>query len=102
MEAILNINIKRILWYVLAGMKGGPTRVRILRLLLKRPYNMNQLGKELNLDYKTIQHHIKVLEENKLITSEEKKYGRIYFPSPLLEQNMNIFDEIAKSIKEEK
>jgi len=92
-------NIKRVMWYLLAAMRGGVTRMRIINLLLKRPYNMNQIGKELGLDYKTIQHHIKVLEENRLITSEEKKYGTIYFPSQIFEQNKSIFEEISEKMK---
>ena len=92
-------NIKRVMWYLFAGMRGGATRIRILHLMLGRPYNMNQIGKELGLDYKTVQHHIKVLEENRLITSEEKKYGTIYFPSQIFEQNRGIFEAICQKGK---
>lgn len=94
-------NIKRVMWYLFAGMRGGLTRIRILELVSARPYNMNQIGKELHLDYKTVQHHIKVLEENRLIMSEEKRYGTIYFPSQIFEQNRNIFEEIRQKIKKE-
>ncbi|MFQ5648267.1 MAG: ArsR/SmtB family transcription factor, partial [Candidatus Aenigmatarchaeota archaeon] len=80
---MMNGNFSRILWYVFATTRGGPTRIRIVELLLKRPYNMHQISKELGLDYKTVQHHIKILEENKIITAEEKKYGTIYFPSAM-------------------
>ena len=94
--------IKRVLWYLFAGMRGGPTRIRILNLVEKRPSNMNQIGKILKLDYKTVQHHIKVLEENRLVTSEEKKYGTIFFPSQIFEINRAIFEEISKKVKKEK
>lgn len=87
------------MWYLFAGMRGGPTRIKIMDFLLDRPYNMNQLSKELKMDYKTIRHHIKVLEQNRLITSEEKKYGTIYFPTQLFEQHKEIFDEIKSKIK---
>lgn len=89
---------KRVLWYVLAGTRGGATRVRILALLRERPFNINQLSSGLHMDYKTIQHHIKVLEENRLIYSEEKKYGGIYFTTQLLEQNLEAFSEIASKV----
>ncbi len=91
-------NMKRVMWYLFAGMRGGVSRMRIINLLLKRPYNMNQIGKELGMDYKTIQHHVKVLSENRLITSEEKKYGTIYFTSQIFEQNKGIFEEISKKL----
>ena len=94
-------NIKRVMWYLFAGMRGGVTRIRILNLVSKRPYNMNQIGKELHLDYKTVQHHVKVLGENRLLTSEEKKYGTIYFPSQIFEQNRKIFEEICGKLTKE-
>jgi len=92
-------NFGRILWYVFATTRGGPTRIAIMELLIKRPYNMHQISKELHLDYKTIQHHIKMLEENKVITPEEKKYGTIYFPSGMFEEVKDIFNEIKNKVK---
>ncbi len=91
-------NFGRILWYVFATTKGGPTRVKIMELLNGRPYNMHQISKNLKLDYKTVQHHIRVLEENRVITAEEKKYGTIYFPSGLFEDVKDIFDEIKSKV----
>ncbi|MBL7160452.1 MAG: winged helix-turn-helix transcriptional regulator [Candidatus Aenigmarchaeota archaeon] len=99
--AFYDTNIKRVMWYLFAGMRGGITRMRILNLLMKRPFNMNQIGKELKLDYKTVQHHIKVLVDNRLITSEDKKYGTIYFPSQIFEQNKNIYEEISQKVNHE-
>ncbi len=96
----MNGNFGRILWYVFATSKGGPTRIRIVDLLVKRPYNMHQISKELKMDYKTIQHHIRVLEENRVITAEEKKYGTIYFPSALFDGVKDIFNEIKNKVGE--
>ena len=92
-------NFGRILWYVFATTKGGPTRIKIVELLCNRPYNMHQISKELKLDYKTIQHHIRVLEENRVITPEEKKYGSIYFPSGMFEGVKDIFEEIKNKME---
>ena len=89
-------NLGRILWYVFATTRGGPTRIKIVELLLKRPYNMHQLSKELKMDYKTVQHHIKILEENKIVVPEEKKYGTIYFPSGMFEEVKGVFKEIRE------
>jgi DNA-binding transcriptional ArsR family regulator len=96
----MNGNLGRILLYVFATSKGGPTRIRIVDLLVKRPYNMHQISKELKMDYKTIQHHIRVLEENRVITAEEKKYGTIYFPSALFDGVKDIFNEIKNKVGE--
>lgn len=90
-------SLNRSLWYVLAGTKGGITRIQIIELIRDRPYNTNQLHEKLHLDYKTIQHHNKVLMDNNIITSDDKKkYGSLYFLSPLFEENIHMFDEILE------
>jgi len=68
----------------------------------KNPLNINQLAKELGLDYKAIQHHIKVLEKNNLITKMGEKYGVAYFPSTFLEVNMETFEEIEGKLDKNK
>ena len=94
-------NIKRVLWYVLTGTRGGVTRIRILNTLRERPCNINQLSERLKMDYKTIQHHIKILEDNKLIISEGEKYGVMYFTSPTFEASSEAFAEIVRKMKVE-
>ena len=91
--------LKQSLWHMLAGTRGGVTRIEIIELLRKRPYNTNQLHEELKLDYKTIQHHLKILIDESIITSSDKnKYGNMYFLSPLFEENIRLFDEILEKI----
>ena len=92
--------MKRLLWYLIAGTKGGFNRARIIKCLQERPYNANQLAEKLNLDYKTIRHHIKVLEDNNIIVSSGDKYGTLYFISSDMENNLSVFDEIWKRIKD--
>ena len=95
------ISLKRYLWHLLAGSRGGITRIRILLLLRDRPYNANQLHEKLEMDYKTIQHHVRMLMKWNIITTEEEKsYGSMYFLSPLLEENINLLDEILDKIGE--
>ena len=95
-------HVKRLLWFVFAGSRGGLNRLKIISILKDRPLNNNQLAKELDLDYKAIQHHIKVLEKNNLITREGEKYGITYFISTFLEVNMETFDEIAEKLDKSK
>lgn len=69
-----------VIWYLIAGTKGGPNRIHILKSLKLKPQNANQLTKELMLDYKTIRHHLEILLENGLIGCSQKiKYGEVYF-----------------------
>jgi len=89
------------MWYVFAGTRGGPTRVRIMELLIARPYNINQLSSKLKMDYKSVQHHIKMLGENRLITgSEGKKYASMYFVSQPFLQGKEAFEEIKEKMRE--
>lgn len=90
--------VKRLLWFIFAGSRGGINRLRIISVLRETPLNTNQLAKELGLDYKAIQHHINVLEKNNLITKVGEKYGITYFISTFLEVNMEAFDEIVKKL----
>lgn len=93
---------KRLLWFIFAGSRGGLNRLRIISTLKENPLNTNQLAKKLGLDYKAIQHHIKILEKNNLITKMGEKYGVTYFISTYLEVNMETFDEIATKLDKSK
>ena len=93
---------KRLLWFVFAGSRGGLNRLKIMKILKEKPSNINQLATELGFDYKAIQHHIKVLEKNNLITKEGEKYGITYFISTFLEVNMEAFDEIVEKLEKSK
>ncbi len=93
---------KRLLWFIFAGSRGGLNRLRIIFSLKEQPLNTNQLAKELGLDYKAIQHHIKILEKNNLITKIGEKYGVTYFISTFLEVNMETFEEIAAKLDKSK
>ena len=93
---------KRLLWFIFAGSRGGLNRLRIISSLKENPLNTNQLAKKLGLDYKAIQHHIKILEKNNLITKMGEKYGVTYFISTYLEVNMETFEEIATKLDKSK
>ena len=93
--AVNERQLKYLLGWLIAGSRGGPTRANIIEILNKTPQNANQLAALLNLDYKTIRHHIDVLEKNKMITSFGE-YGATYFLSPTLEANYSSFEAIRK------
>lgn len=91
--------MKRILWWLIAGTKGGVTRARIIEALSRKPYNANQLSEELGLDYKTIRHHVAVLLDNNIITSAGGGYGAMYFLTEEMERNYSLFLEIRDKMK---
>jgi len=95
-------DVKRLFWYIFAGSRGGLNRLRIISSLKVTPLNINQLAKALSLDYKAIQHHIKILEKNNLITKIGEKYAVTYFISNFLEVNMETFEEIETKLDKSK
>jgi len=94
--------MKRLLWQMLAGTRGGYTCGFILKKLADKPYNTNQLAEALNIDYQTTTHHLDVLAKNGIITTT---YDNMYFLSNDMEANSNDFkqmwEKIEGNIKEE-
>ena len=73
--------------YVFIASRGGHNRARITELLKDEPANLNRISEKLNLDYKTVQHHVKVLVENGVLVSNASgTYGAVYFLSPYFEK----------------
>ena len=66
------------LWYVLAGTRGGTNRVRIVELLDEEPRNANRIAEALDLDYKTVQHHLDVLTDHEIVERTGEEYGANY------------------------
>ncbi|MBN2336378.1 winged helix-turn-helix transcriptional regulator [Candidatus Bathyarchaeota archaeon] len=92
--------LKHLLLWLFTGTRGGANRGRIIEALREEPMNTNQLRITLNLDYRTVKHHLEVLEDNDLITSTGNRYGRMYFTSQKLEENLGIFEEVWGQMRE--
>lgn len=86
------------LWFLLGGKRGGENRARIIQTIRERPLNLNQLSKELNLQYKAVQHHVRVLVQSSLLVPSGEGYGAVYLLSPWLNHHVEIFDEVCASI----
>jgi DNA-binding transcriptional ArsR family regulator len=84
---------RKLLLYLFTSTRGGFTRLRIIINLLDQPYNTHQLSQKLELDYKAVQHHMKVLEKNNMISKIGEKYGAIFHLSNFLEINISALDE---------
>ena len=87
--------MKELLCYLIAGTRGGPTRANIIQTIKNKPMNIHQISQYLNLDYKTVQHHIKILEKNNIFVVIKKgSYGAMYFLSEDIKANWNYLEEI--------
>lgn len=89
---------KMILWMFVAGTRGGANRARILNLVKEKPMNAHQISKSLNLDHKTVAHHLKILSKNDLVQKSEKTYGAEYQLSQIMSKNQNVLEEIMEKI----
>ncbi len=90
---------KMVFWSLFVGSRGAPNRIRIISVLRNIPRNRYQLSIELDLDYKAIQHHLKVLEKNNLVRKIGNHYGVVYCVSTLFENSEFVFDEIVDRLK---
>ncbi len=75
--------MKRLLFWLLEGTRGGPTRINLLSLLSKKPMNLRQLSLAAGLDYKTVEHHAQLLLKNSVLECSGNNYGKIYFISDI-------------------
>ncbi len=92
--------MKHILYWLIAGTRGGGTRARIIETLKEKPSNAHQLAESIGMDYRTIRHHLKVLADNEIIMSAGEKYGKIYFLSRDIEEKYDTFEDIWKKKQE--
>ena len=90
--------MKQILWWLIAGSRGGINRARIIMALNERPFNANQLTQFTGLDYKTVRHHLDLLKKHRVITTTGEDYGTMYFLSESMRTNYADFLEIWKQV----
>jgi DNA-binding transcriptional ArsR family regulator len=90
--------LKYLLGWIIAGTRGGVTRAKIIETLRENPQNANQLANSLEMDYRTIRHHLRLLQKNRIITSTGDGYGNTYFLSMELEENYDLFEEIMNKL----
>ncbi len=94
--------LKRVLMLSIAGTRGGTVRLKILVILETKSRNINELSGMLELDYKSVQHHIRVLEKSGLVVHSGKKYANAYTFSPFLRAHIKVFAEIKKDLGKSK
>jgi predicted transcriptional regulator len=90
---------RKLLLYLFTGTKGGYTRLKIIMSLEAKPSNTHQLSLELGLDYKAVQHHMRILEKNNLVTKVGEKYGALFYLSNFLEINIGSLGEVIDRLE---
>ncbi len=90
---------QQILKWLLTTTRGGDTRIQILKTLKQTPQNTNQLATRLNRSYKTISHHLSILQKHKLVIPMGDNYGTTYFLSQTMEENYALLQEMTNSKK---
>lgn len=91
--------IKQELSYLMLGQQGGENRIKILELLKERSYNLNQLATELDLNYRTVEHHIDRLLDYDLIDVSGGGYGKVYLLNSKLEENYDLLEEMKRKLE---
>ena len=94
-----NSHAKELFSSVFTGMSGRYTRMKIICAITEEPMNSLELSKKLGVDYKTIQHNIKVLESNNLIVRTGTGYGDIFFPSELISSNLPTLYKVIRRVE---
>ena len=84
---------------VFTGMSGRFTRMRIICAINETPMNVQQLAEALELDYKTVQHNIRVLEKNNFIERQGDGYGDIFFLSELISSNLPTLYKVIRRVE---
>jgi len=91
-------DLRRTLWFLLGGKRGGENRSKIIHRIRGRPSNLNQLANDLDLQYKAVQHHIRILVSSSLVVSSGEKYGAVYTLSPWFEHHIEMFEQICAKL----
>jgi predicted transcriptional regulator len=90
--------LRRLLWFLLAGSRGGENRARIIRCIRAKPSNLNQIAGELGLQYKAVQHHMRILASNSLVVTSGEKYGLLYALNPWFEAHIEVFEQACEKL----
>lgn len=90
--------MEKVLWYLIAGTRGGENRARIICTLCHRPRNANQLAAYLNLEYNTVRYHLDMLTDHSILETGGNDYGKLYFLTDQFEHHQEQFEKIVSQM----
>jgi DNA-binding transcriptional ArsR family regulator len=88
----------RLVWFLIGGGRGGENRAKILFAIHERPRNLNQLAKFIGVDYRSVQHHMSVLQKNNMVESSGERYGVVYSIHPWLNYHFRTFEKVCAKL----
>lgn len=91
--------MEKVLWYLLAGTRGGENRARIIHALQERPRNANQLADHLGLDYNTVRYHLDMLTDHNVLEASGDEYGKVYFLTDQFKHHEEAFEDILSQLE---
>jgi DNA-binding transcriptional ArsR family regulator len=91
--------MRKTLWYLIAGTRGGKNRARIIHSLSDRPRNANQLADDLDLDYNTVRYHLDMLTDHAVLETSGDDYGKMYFLTDRFEHHRDTFERVTENME---
>jgi len=82
--------------WLIEGTKGGRVRALILLELRRNPSNPHRLSRVLGLNYRTITHHLEVLERHGIVRRLANGYGAPYVLTELAASRWSVIEESIK------
>lgn len=73
----------------------------MMELLIGSPMNAHQLATKLEVNYRTVSHHLRVLTEHKLVQAEGPRYGQVFFPTAIFTSNVGAYRAMINDKKTE-
>jgi predicted ArsR family transcriptional regulator len=56
------------------------------------------LAEDLDLDYKTVRHHLDVLVDNDMVRSTGDDYGAVYLPTERIQHHWETVEEVTAQV----
>lgn len=88
----LNYNKTDNIIILLSSSKGAQSRKRITKVLLERPQNCNQIAKQVNLEWWTVQKHLAILTDENILICYSIGKVKYYKVNQIHEKIINIIN----------